>query len=814
MKRLILSLVVLAIAAMPAAAQTDSVLVKTSDTSTPVNRMVATTSTAVGNLATVRVELSRFQLGSNAVLNIGDYNPPLPSTRDFRYSAGNLYYYNGAAWMQLLSSSSSPVEAVLLSPASSQTDSNANASIFINDTGGGNLLHLQSGAVNRFVVGNTGIVTTGTWNGTLINAAYGGTGINTSASTGVPSISAGTWSVSASLGVGLGGTGLTSTPANGQLLIGNGTNYTLATLTEATAFEVAVTNGAGSITLGYDFSATLAGNPALTASRTAFASTGIIFEGSTANTSEGLLTAANPTADRTWTLPDATGTVLVDTTADTTYFKQGGNSFGAAAVLGTNDATSLSFETGGVTRTTIASGGDTTNYYDLYMDTGDQIDFFDEVGEKVALYGAPSVATSYVLGIEGSTLYARANGFHRWYISELADAGTSENMELDVDSLNFNNKEAIRYSDTWLRLNQAGGFASGTYTPGLFRADGGFDVDGLQVIDADAGWHRTYGSTGWYNGTWDGGWYMTDATYIRSYASKLVYVSVNNVSTSGAIWGDNANTSIATAVKGLRGRAGTSALVYADNAGAHAVGIESGIDGYASGAGSPYSGGYFEYSALAYAYVGANMPTDRKIEGAGSVSTTMVTSSRGRVTLQCPETPEAWFEDVGIARLEKGRARVSIDPTFLECVTIDEKHPYVVFVQPDSDIANTVVVKKEPGSFEIIELGGGTSSGEIFWRVMAKWKGQEDIRFASGAGPKRTLDDPDGIRDLITHHLGLTDKVPDELLDSVYGRDAAVRRAPAEQRDPSKECKVRFNSRGAALFEDVKKRLGATGALK
>ena len=28
-----------------------------------------------------------------------------------------------------------------------------------------------------------------------------------------------------------GGTGLSSTPTNGQLLIGNGTNYTLATLT-------------------------------------------------------------------------------------------------------------------------------------------------------------------------------------------------------------------------------------------------------------------------------------------------------------------------------------------------------------------------------------------------------------------------------------------------------------------------------------------------------------------------------------------------------------------------------------------------------
>ncbi len=42
--------------------------------------------------------------------------------------------------------------------------------------------------------------TSATWNATAIGAQYGGTGINTSASTGIPTISAGTWSVSATLG--------------------------------------------------------------------------------------------------------------------------------------------------------------------------------------------------------------------------------------------------------------------------------------------------------------------------------------------------------------------------------------------------------------------------------------------------------------------------------------------------------------------------------------------------------------------------------------------------------------------------------------
>ena len=49
------------------------------------------------------------------------------------------------------------------------------------------------------------------------------------------------------LGVSRGGTNLTATPTNGQLPIGNGTGYTLATLTAGSG--ISVTNGSGSITI-------------------------------------------------------------------------------------------------------------------------------------------------------------------------------------------------------------------------------------------------------------------------------------------------------------------------------------------------------------------------------------------------------------------------------------------------------------------------------------------------------------------------------------------------------------------------------------
>jgi len=52
------------------------------------------------------------------------------------------------------------------------------------------------------------------------------------------------------------------------------------------------------------------------------------------------------------------------------------------------------------------------------------------------------------------------------------------------------------------------------------------------IRDANGGWVRTYGDTGWYNGTYAGGWNMTDTTWIRAYNNKSVL-------TGGAVRADN-----------------------------------------------------------------------------------------------------------------------------------------------------------------------------------------------------------------------------------------------------------------------------------
>jgi len=79
---------------------------------------------------------------------------------------------------------------------------------------------------------------------TSVGVSGGTTGLTTS---GGPITSSGTITIGGTLGIANGGTGTTAIPTNGQLHIGNGTNFTLSTLTAGTG--VSITNGAGTISI-------------------------------------------------------------------------------------------------------------------------------------------------------------------------------------------------------------------------------------------------------------------------------------------------------------------------------------------------------------------------------------------------------------------------------------------------------------------------------------------------------------------------------------------------------------------------------------
>lgn len=98
---------------------------------------------------------------------------------------------------------------------------------------------------NSLALGST-VITGGTWNGGTIASGYGGTGLTTFTaannalySTSSSALAAGTLPTAA------GGTGTVTTPTNGQLLIGNGTTYTVASLGSGTG--ISTTTGAGTL---------------------------------------------------------------------------------------------------------------------------------------------------------------------------------------------------------------------------------------------------------------------------------------------------------------------------------------------------------------------------------------------------------------------------------------------------------------------------------------------------------------------------------------------------------------------------------------
>jgi len=93
------------------------------------------------------------------------------------------------------------------------------------------------------------------------------------------------------------------------------------TLPNATG-TVVLADGSGNVTVSGDL--TVSGTTTTINSTTINATTGIVFEGATADAFETTLTVTDPTADRTITLPDATGTVALSSDVLLRLAKSGG----------------------------------------------------------------------------------------------------------------------------------------------------------------------------------------------------------------------------------------------------------------------------------------------------------------------------------------------------------------------------------------------------------------------------------------------------------------------------------------------------------
>lgn len=160
----------------------------------------------------------------------------------------------------------------------------------------GNLLDLQVAGSSLLKVTYQGAISNSTWNGTTIGAAYGGTGINSSSSTGIATVSSGTWSIASSLSADKGGTGQTSYTV-GDLLYASSTSA-LSKLAAVATGQVLVSNGVGTAP---SWSAT----PSLTSVTTATL------------TSVGSLAVTSASNGNISITPHGTGDIVLNTDADT-----------------------------------------------------------------------------------------------------------------------------------------------------------------------------------------------------------------------------------------------------------------------------------------------------------------------------------------------------------------------------------------------------------------------------------------------------------------------------------------------------------------
>lgn len=191
-----------------------------------------------------------------------------------------------------------------------------------------------------------------------------------------------------------------------------------------------------------------------------------------------------------------------------------------------------------------------------------------------------------------------------------------------------------------------------------------------------------------------------------------------------------------------------------------AIGDNQGLSWFAQGAGGQFKGLSFGVVARAtqsgssgqcalWGLIDAQSPrlarvcyratdgTQYKIQGDGIASTIVHTDLRGSVSLACPESPEAWIEDFGSSEIIAGFSHVDLDPVLLECITVSEAHPMRVFIQLTSALESPFYVQKGLTGFDVIVTGEGGESAEATYdyRVVAKWKGYENFRFASAEPP-------------------------------------------------------------------------------
>ena len=111
-----------------------------------------------------------------------------------------------------------------------------------------------------------------------------------------------------------------------------------------------------------------------------------------------------------------------------------------------------------------------------------------------------------------------------------------------------------------------------------------------------------------------------------------------------------------------------------------------------------------------------------------------------KVLLYAMESPEIWFEDFGSAQLVNGQAVVQLESVFTQAANTEIA--YFVFPIPIGECQGLYISRKDKDSFEVRELNGGTSRITFDYRIVAKRRGYEEVRFEEFTEPEQPPAEP------------------------------------------------------------------------
>jgi len=336
---------------------------------------------------------------------------------------------------------------------------------------------------------------------------------------------------------------------------------------------------------------------------------------------------------------------------------------------------------------------------------------------------APSGPNFNAHGVFGQTSSQSASGVEGVNTALIGSAhgiqGTSSSVGAGAGVRGFNNNTPGSGGNTYGVRGSANGIPTGSGTVFGVRGDcstisgtayGTSGVVGTPTGFGSHGYNSNASGTGILGtGNGVGGNYLVSGSGGAFTGSEtgVFAIGTTNGSSTGLLGVSN-GAALTTLVSGS-GISGSSDLI--------------GVAGWANSvAFADRAGGYFDVNGGAsYAYVGAItvLGVNRKIEGNGTVNTTVKDLNGNLVVLSCPESPENLFQDFGKGRLVNGKAHIDLDPVFTKNILVDETHPLRVFIQLGGDCKGVYVNNETSSGFDVTELQNGNSDAPFTWFATA-----------------------------------------------------------------------------------------------